>query len=312
MTHSISIYSNLQNGTKTDNYQQNKQLKLKEKEMSRRQNQSQERTKEQTQSRDRKRASRSNESCVTNSLVLMFITQANATVTFRKSKKSKATIKMYLPENINLNGTLYDQITLCKYNDLFMRNFMLEDPVDIRTMDDKQYNRSKEAQINNGLLYLLNRLGFSFTTKQTRKTKSTEKLVKISSLTTPTKYIFDSLTLETMGLEFSKVIEEMFGREMMINVTKENIPMERFPQLPIEETSFSMTDIQDNRSGNTSATYQSNGNVMEGMYQNENGGYQPMLSFGSQQFVPRYFCDQNNCVYVQVNPMTFIPNESFH
>ena len=279
--------------------------------MSRTNNQTKEQTHAQTHARDRKRASRSNESCVTNSLVLMFITQANATVTFRKSKRSKATIKMYLPENINLNGTIYDQITLCKYNDLFMRNFMMEDPVDITTMDDKQYNRSKEAQINNGLLYLLNRLGFSFTTKQTRKTKSTEKLVKISSLTTPSKHIFDSLTLETIGLEFSKVIEEMFGREMMINVTKENIPMERFPQLPIEETSFSLTDIQDSRSGNTSATYQSNGFLNEQIYQNENGGYQQMLSFGTHQFVPQYFCDQNYCVYLQMNPMTFMPNESF-
>ena len=205
--------------------------------------------------RDRKRMSRSNESCMTNSLGLFFITHMNATVTYRKSKRSQATVKMYLPDSINLNGTLYDEISLCKYSDVFIRTVMKEEPVDTKTMDNKQYNRSKEAQINNGLLYLLQKHGFSFHIKQTKKSTKTEKLVKISMLKTPTGQEYPIETLETIGLEFSKVMEEMIGKEMIIRLTRDTFPLERFPQLIIDENAFSLfKPVADTGSNITSTT----------------------------------------------------------
>ncbi|EDR29246.1 hypothetical protein EDI_238120 [Entamoeba dispar SAW760] len=193
-------------------------------------------------SRDRKRISRSSEACITNAIVYVFISQLNTSATFRKTKRSKQTVKMYLPETINLNGTLYDQNTLASMSDSLIKEIVGEEPMDIKSMNDKQYNRSKEAQINNGLLYLLRTLGYSFDIKQTKKTKCTERLVKINSLITPFGDIIERELLESVGTSFSKQIEEMFGREMTITVTNESLQANHasIPTLPF---SFYKTEM---------------------------------------------------------------------
>lgn len=239
--------------------------------------------------RDRKRISRSNESCMTNALVLLFITHLNATITFRKTKKSKATIKMYLPESITINGIQHDQITLCKYSNIFMKTVMGEEPIDVSKMDDKQYNRSKEAQINNGLLYLLHKLGFTFHIKQTKKSTKTEKLVKITVLKTPTQQEFTLDMLEIIGLEFSKIMEEMFGREMMINLTRENIPMERFPGLINEDISMIMT-----KSGTETGSYMTTNTITNQMNQQDNIIYQDQREIPIMNNYQFNLLNQNN------------------
>ncbi|ELP93955.1 hypothetical protein EIN_180820 [Entamoeba invadens IP1] len=189
-------------------------------------------------SRDRKRASRSCESCVTNAIVYTLISQMGATATFRKTKKSKQTVKMYLPETVSLNGTIYDQNTLASMSETLLTQVLGEAPMDISAMNDKQYNRSKEAQVNNGILYLLNTLGYTFAVKQTKRTKCTERLVKINSLTTPFADVISGDLLEEAGVAFGKKIEELFGREMTISVSAENL--NDLPQLPF---SFNQTNL---------------------------------------------------------------------
>ncbi|KAL7712329.1 Uncharacterized protein QTN25_010024 [Entamoeba marina] len=170
-------------------------------------------------SRNRKRASRSTESCITNSIVYVFISHLNASASFRKTKKTKQTVKMILPESITIDGTTYDQTALASYNEFFMKEVLGETPMDINQMNDKQYNRSKEAQINNGMLYLLKAMGYNYTIKQTKRTKCTERLVKINSLTTPYGDVIDSGLLEEI--------------EMNINVTFESCSDGSIPMLPL-------------------------------------------------------------------------------
>ncbi|KAL7712450.1 Uncharacterized protein QTN25_009994 [Entamoeba marina] len=184
-------------------------------------------------SRNRKRASRSTESCITNSIVYVFISHLNASASFRKTKKTKQTVKMILPESITIDGTTYDQTALASYNEFFMKEVLGETPMDINQMNDKQYNRSKEAQINNGMLYLLKAMGYNYTIKQTKRTKCTERLVKINSLTTPYGDVIDSGLLEEIGVAFGKKVESLFGREMNINVTFESCSDGSIPMLPL-------------------------------------------------------------------------------
>ena len=281
--------------------------------------------------RNRKRMSRSNESCMTNGLVVIFITHVNATVTFRKTKKSKATVKMYLPESINLNGIQHDEIALRNYSNEFMKTIMGEEPVDISQMDEKQFNRSKEAQINNGLLYLLHKLGFTFHIKQTKKSTKTEKLVKISMLKTPTNQEFPLESLEKIGLEFSKVMEEIIGRDK-ICLSRENFPIERFPQLMIEENTMiisrNQTETGSFITSNSAPINQMNqqeiqspivNNICNYYIPQQNGIQMNSLQYpnndmiysldNEQQMMIQQQSIQNNCGYTNVSqPQQFIPN----
>ena len=175
-------------------------------------------------SRDRKRESRSNESSTVNGVMYVLITKEHAEMTFRKSKKSKATVKMYLPEKVRINGIEFGSKIISEYSDKFMKEVIGEEPIDMNKLNNKQYTRSKEAQINNGILYIMKELGYSFGIKQTKKTKCTERLVKITNITTPYGEIIETKQLEKIGKEFSRYIEEMFGREITIDITNENIP----------------------------------------------------------------------------------------
>ena len=231
------------------------------------------------EAKQRKRDSRSKESCMTNSLVLIFMTHLNATLTFRKTKKSSATVKMYLPVNINLNGGQHDQISLCKYSDIFMRETMKEEPIDITTMDDKQYNRSKEAQISNGLLYLLQQYGFTFVIKHTKKSTVTEKLVKISKLITPTNQEYSFDLLATIGYDFSKFMKDIFGREQLINLSKENIPIELYSQMINDDTCINgMKNVGDS----VSYTTTNSGTIIQ-MNPIDHQSLQQMNSYSIQQ-----------------------------
>ncbi|ELP93342.1 hypothetical protein EIN_057270 [Entamoeba invadens IP1] len=187
--------------------------------------------------RNRKRMSRNGESVVTNSVLYVLVNKVNAQISFRKTKKTKQTIKMLLPENVVIDNVVYDQNSIAKLNEKFLDEVMSEKALSVEGMNDKQYTRTREAQICNGLLYLLRASGFTFSVKQTKKAKLTEKLVKISSITMPNGNILTMEKLTEIGTAFQQAVDDRFGRDQTVVITnsvlkKYNIPPLDTPNIP--------------------------------------------------------------------------------
>ncbi|EKE39028.1 hypothetical protein ENUP19_0181G0007 [Entamoeba nuttalli] len=181
--------------------------------------------------RKRKRISRNSESTVTNSVIYTLIIKAGASVTFRKSKRTKQTIKMLLPETIVLNNTVYDQSSIAKLNSRFMKETLSEEPVSVDNMNNKQYNRTREAQICNGLLYLLRSSGYSFTIRKTKRAKLTEQLVKISSIILTSGETVPMERLIEIGIAFQSAVENLFGRNQTVLINSSALSEYEIPPL---------------------------------------------------------------------------------
>ncbi|BFU18322.1 hypothetical protein EHI8A_062450 [Entamoeba histolytica HM-1:IMSS-B] len=181
--------------------------------------------------RNRKRISRNSESTVTNSVIYTLIIKAGASVTFRKSKRTKQTIKMLLPETIVLNNTVYDQSSIAKLNSQFMKETLSEEPVSVDNMNNKQYNRTREAQICNGLLYLLRSSGYSFTIRKTKRAKLTEQLVKISSIILTSGETVPMERLIEIGIAFQSAVDNLFGRNQTVLINSNTLSEYEIPSL---------------------------------------------------------------------------------
>ncbi|ELP90059.1 hypothetical protein EIN_404530 [Entamoeba invadens IP1] len=237
--------------------------------------------------RERKTVSRNAESAVINTIICILIRQFGAVATFRKSKKTKNTIKMTVPESLILNGESYDQAKIASLNQNFVKEILGEEPLDITKMNDKQYNRSKEAQFNNGLLYLIKSLGYDFTIKQTKKAKLTERFVKITVLKTPLGVILDMNKLTGIGAMFEKLISDSFGREQSTQVTFDNVNALNIPDIPAI-SSASVNCLANNENEADMISYSSVGsqcNVPQIVYQESTPYYQmPPQTYQDYQY----------------------------
>ncbi|KAL7713629.1 Uncharacterized protein QTN25_008829 [Entamoeba marina] len=111
--------------------------------------------------RNRKRLSRNDETIAFNAMLNLLVIEG-FNVELKKSKKTIHTVKMLIPEYIEqpTTGIRMNQQDICKLS-----------------------NKTKEAQMNNGILYLLNQLGYSFIEKKkTKRASVTERLIRISQM----------------------------------------------------------------------------------------------------------------------------------
>ena len=173
--------------------------------------------------KERKRTSRTHEACSANGLIFIIISQLGGTVTIRKTKKTKETVKMYIPESIDINGHIYDQNELQKCSDKFMKEEMNSTPIDVKQMNTKQFNKSREAYINNGMLEILKEYGYKFQVKSGKTCTCTERFIKVSSITTPFCSVIDSRELEVSGEKFGERVESLFGKELIASIDYSSI-----------------------------------------------------------------------------------------
>ncbi|BFU22725.1 hypothetical protein EHI8A_156050 [Entamoeba histolytica HM-1:IMSS-B] len=182
-------------------------------------------------SKERKIISRNVESGITNTVLCILIKQLGAIVSFRRTKKTKNTIKMMVPEDITIMGTMMYQNDLIKMSDLLIREIVNEQPINREGMSDKQYNRSKESWINNGLLYLLKKCGYNFIIRQTKKAKLTERFVKVSSISFPSGEIINEKRLIEIGMKFEQFISNSFKREHVLKVDSSQLSSLHIPEI---------------------------------------------------------------------------------
>ncbi|ELP88954.1 hypothetical protein EIN_491030 [Entamoeba invadens IP1] len=182
--------------------------------------------------RARKTISRNAESAVINTIICIFIRQLDGSATFRKSKKTKNTIKMTIPETLRIGGECYDNSKIASLNDNLMREVIGEEPFNISKMNDKNYTRSKEARTNNGLIYLIKSFGYDFVIRQTKKAKLTERFIKITSIKTPLGVVVDLNRLIEIGIAFEKLVEDSFGREQTCEIGFDQVAQLDVPEFP--------------------------------------------------------------------------------
>ena len=105
--------------------------------------------------KQRKRESRNDESVIFDGMMYLMI-QNGYDITIKKSKKTTQTIKMYLPEKIERKGEIIDHETLIEYSREILkeRGYERIEEEKIHKMTAKQYKRTKEAQMNNGIIYI--------------------------------------------------------------------------------------------------------------------------------------------------------------
>ncbi|KAL7720971.1 hypothetical protein QTN25_002175 [Entamoeba marina] len=115
------------------------------------------------------------------------------------------------------NQTLQrDDIT--KYSAILLQSLGYEH-LNEKQMTLKQLKRSEEAQLNNGILYILKKIGFDFEEKKTKKAKCTERFLRIVSL----KYqnvVLNKEKLMKFGSLIDEVVNENYNKNSLV-LTKE-------------------------------------------------------------------------------------------
>ncbi|KAL7720327.1 hypothetical protein QTN25_002368 [Entamoeba marina] len=247
--------------------------------------------------RNRKRVSRNSESAVVNTILYIMIEQLGATVTLRRTKKTKQTVKMMLPESLIINNVVYDQNAIAELNKQLYKEVLEEESKDVEGMSDKQYIRTREAQVSNGLLYILISNGYSIDVKKTKRSKLTEKLIKINALTLPNGNVIDVNHLVEIGEDFCDGVLSLFGRDQTVKINAQSCSSLNLPELP-SYNGCSFNQSQDSNSltvdSYSPCTVPDDQNICQQPY-NEFYGYQN--SYNNQQ--PLYYSYQQPLSYVE-------------
>ncbi|ELP87493.1 hypothetical protein EIN_097800 [Entamoeba invadens IP1] len=184
--------------------------------------------------RRRKRVSRNEETTLVNALVFLIV-KLGFNVKIKKTKKTVHTVKMLIIEEMvhRESGKALKQEDVARYSQFLLKE--LGHPhMEEAGMTLKQLKRSREAELNNALIYFLKRVGFSFEEKKTKKSKCTEKLVRLNSLTYG-DIVFNKELLAQIG-EF---IEDVVRQEMSsgyVEITE--ILLKKYDSIKIPKVSF--------------------------------------------------------------------------
>ena len=177
-----------------------------------------------------KRKSRNEETLTNNALVYLII-KMGFDVKVRRTKKTKHTTKMIVIEEIthSQTGTKMYQSEVAYYSK-FMLEMLGYEPKDTSTMTLKQQKRSREAELNNAMLYFLTTEGFSITEKKSKMSVCTEHLIRIKSL----MYQEKTITKETLidaGRYISEVVNQLTIKSTF-SITRDLL-IENFVDVPL-------------------------------------------------------------------------------
>ena len=160
--------------------------------------------------RERRRTSRNDECRVFNACLYVLMKE-NFTVLLKKSKKALKTSKLLLPSVIQYanSNILFTQESFSKLAEQLEIN---EKPASSgpTEADQKRLRRNLEADMNNGVLYLLKEVGYNIQVKKTKKTNVTKKLIRINELRKPGLYLSRE-NLLYLGHRLEQIVDAYFS-----------------------------------------------------------------------------------------------------
>ncbi|BFU26365.1 hypothetical protein EHI8A_239870 [Entamoeba histolytica HM-1:IMSS-B] len=171
--------------------------------------------------RERKRMSRNEETLVYNGLLYLLV-KMGFDAQVKKTKKTIHTIKMLIVEEIKYRptGKVLNQAEIAYFSQ-FLLSQLGYTPLKENSMTLKQLKRSREAQLNNALLYILSSIGFTFDEKKSKKSKCTERLIRILKLEYD-GFVFTKELLCKLGESIEKTEREQLVGSI-VTITKESL-----------------------------------------------------------------------------------------
>ncbi|ELP87464.1 hypothetical protein EIN_097410 [Entamoeba invadens IP1] len=211
----------------------------------------------------RKRMSRSEETMLTNSLVY-FIVNCGFDITIRKTKQAKHTIKMILINEMKHHetGKTITQNDLKLFSTTLLDNMSYSHAKE-ECMTLKQLKRSKEAELNNALLYMLHKVGFEFEEKKSKNSILTEKYIRFQKLYFNDLYTFSKETLCSIGQHFEELVMSKMRRSRL-TVTKEFIKQlnkDLLPTVSFDFLSFELEKLANQSDLKTFPQFDEMGNI---------------------------------------------------
>ncbi|GAB1227181.1 hypothetical protein ENUP19_0325G0017 [Entamoeba nuttalli] len=117
-------------------------------------------------------------------------------------------------------GKVLNQAEIAYFSQFLLSNLGYT-PLKENSMTLKQLKRSREAQLNNALLYILSSIGFTFDEKKSKKSKCTERLIRILKLEYD-GFVFNKELLCKLGESIEKTEREQLVGSI-VTITKESL-----------------------------------------------------------------------------------------
>lgn len=159
--------------------------------------------------REKKIYGRNEESEIINGLQSILANCHGAVFYYVKEKRSKKTTKFRMPAEMIFDGCRFSSDQLAEMGETYLVDNALCERCDQKSATTKRIQRSKEAEVNGGLLSILYSLGYVFNFKKLKEKndRKTTPFVKITGIKFPTEKEFRSVDdLKKMGKEYNDVM----------------------------------------------------------------------------------------------------------
>ncbi|EDR21893.1 hypothetical protein EDI_146010 [Entamoeba dispar SAW760] len=171
--------------------------------------------------RMKKRQSRDEEASFSNAYLFFLLSECGASASLKYTKGAQKTVKLYVVDTITIDGKLLTSQTIReKGRELLIEKKWPIGNIKFETMSLKQQKRSGEAETCNGYLKILMERKFVPEFKQTKSSKKTVKMLRITKLKTPLGKCYNKDLLRKVGIKFDEVVQKGFKGYKTLNLNK--------------------------------------------------------------------------------------------
>ena len=160
--------------------------------------------------RERKAIGRNEESQIMNALQYILIMKHDVQFEYKHEKRSKKTTKFHCPQTITYNGIEMSMESMRQFGILWLTQNGYPLTADGNINSLKELQRTKEAEVNAAIIYLLDSLGYSFQFKQWKEklNRRTSPFIKVLSLYSPHGYHYTTEILKDLGKLFDSLYQK--------------------------------------------------------------------------------------------------------
>ncbi|ELP89992.1 hypothetical protein EIN_403060 [Entamoeba invadens IP1] len=171
--------------------------------------------------RIKKRKSRDEEASLANSYLFLLLSECDGKAVIKYTKIAQKTVKLYSVESLSFDNMTFTQDMIREEGrKLLLKNNFKKEDLTTDGMSEKQQKRSVEAEMSNGYLELLIGHKFIADIKQTKSSKKTIKMVRISKLTSPSGTDFSKSYLGNIGNKFAELVQNGFRGHKTLNLDR--------------------------------------------------------------------------------------------
>lgn len=159
--------------------------------------------------REKKIFGRNEESEIINGLQYLLANYHGAIFDYVKEKRSKKTVKFRMPYSMTYEGITYSSLVIAEMGEQWLIDRGLCMKCNEKIVTAKRIQRSKEAEVNGGLICILHSLGYEFEFKKLKDKldRKTTPFVKISQFKFPNENEFRSVDeLKKLGRKYNEVM----------------------------------------------------------------------------------------------------------